>query len=174
MARISRLDQREGLIEALATLLMQGLTNVQVADALGEKTSPHSIKHWKKDPRVQAEMARIRQENINQVDSKIVSRLMGLINTPEQLAKLDVDTLLKIRKELLPPATHRVTVSKGADETAALTDLMTLLNERPDIAKHLGLSGPPPDEDRALPEPKQETIDSTGVELPPDEGSRSS
>ncbi len=165
MARTSRLDTRPGLIEQVAEMAMMGLTNQEIADTVGENTHKDTIRAWKKDERVQAAMSTMRQESINRIDSKIVSRLQGIIDTPGELEKLDIDTLLKIRKELLPPAAQRVTVSRGVDEAAALTELYQLLNERPEVAAALGLGGPPPDEDHALPE----ATDTTGVEIPPAE-----
>lgn len=145
--RHSRLDTREGLIEDIADLAMQGLTNAEIADAVGEGTHKDTIKAWRKDARVQAAMTRMRQERINRIDSKIVSRLTSIINDPHELEQLDIDTLLKIRKELLPPAAQRHIVSKGADEPAALAELYGYLNDNPAVAAELGLGGPPPDED---------------------------
>lgn len=147
MGRKSKLDMHDGLIEDIAELVMDGLNNREIAETLGMGTHPDTVKGWKKDPRVQAAMSRIRQEHINRIDSKIVNRLKGMIETPDILAKLDVDTLLKIRKELLPPAAQRHVVSRGQDETMAMEELYTMLANKPDMAEALGLAGAPPDED---------------------------
>lgn len=170
MGRPSRLASPE-FVEQLAEAVHDGMTNQQVAEALGEGIHEDSVKRWKRDPRVQAALSRLREERINRATSKLDARIMAKIETPEELEKMDLDTLLKIRRELLPPPAQRVTVNRGVDENAAMADLFKLLNKRPDIAEALGLESP--DEAPAL--PPGDTIDSDDdVDEPAQEGGASS
>lgn len=178
MARTSRLDQDAALPQKVAELIHDGLTHTEVAAAVGEGTHKDTITRWRKDPRVQAHLTRLREERTNRITSKIDSRLSALIETPDELAKLSIKELIEIRRELLPPAAQRHIVHRGADESAALADLQRLLSERPDLAQALGLAPGEEDEDAplALPpapeEPEGSSVDpgnSLDDEITPEE-----
>jgi hypothetical protein len=147
MGRPSRIDQDPQLAEFVAERLVDGYTKDEAADAVGEAFPPRpdarTITRWKQHPKVRAHVSRLREERTNRITSKIDTRLLGLIETPEALEKLSIKELIEIRRELLPPPAQRHVVSRGVDESAALADLMSRLQNDPKLAEALGLGGLP-------------------------------
>lgn len=164
VARTSRIDQDPDLALFVAEKIMDGFTNDQVAEVVGEGTDPRTIGRWKQHPIVRGHLNRLRDDRANRVDSKIMAHLLTKIETPQEIKKLSVKELLEIRRELLGPATQRHVVSKGANEDEALAALMTRLQDDPKLAEALGLAGALPAADFDELEPGEEIVDAEAVE----------
>jgi hypothetical protein len=136
----SRIDD-PGYAEAVAELLAAGLTNAQVAEALGDGTHPDTVKRWARHAKVQAHLSRIREERVNRVTRKIDSVIEGRLSDPNALRDMDMKDLVALRRELLGPAAQRVIVNRGADEAEAAAELFAMLARNPELAKALGAEG---------------------------------
>lgn len=117
MGDISPLDRSPELVNALAELWASGLTRQEICDALEIDVHPDTISRWVKREDVKAAAARVIRDRatrvLRKVDQSIEARL-------ENLDDMDMETLLKVRKEF---SGERVEISverSGGDVVAAL------------------------------------------------------
>lgn len=115
----------------IAELYIDGQTNQDIADALGRGVHKDTITDYRRDPRVKKEIKRLSQERealiTRRVDRVIMKRL-------ELAEEIDTETLLKIRKEMMP---KRIEIS-GEQSTADLVkELWEAADNNPALAAAL-------------------------------------
>lgn len=143
MARTSRLADVE-FAKRVATLYLEGLTREEIRDSLPyeDGTFPHidTISLWVHDPRVQVHIdagARARTARITRrIDREIEARITGA-----GIGQIDLETLLRIRKEL------KGKVPEGSDQGAegATSDIWDALDANPDLLDQVSAAMKKPD-----------------------------
>lgn len=152
----SQLDD-EDTRESFARAYVSGASMRELAETY--RISLPTCRSWVKDPRVQRLITDGMNERVNRLTRKIDSEIENRINGPH-MRNMGLDDLLKIRKEILGPATQRVQVEQtttvqGPDPTMALWGA---LDGDPEAMKALG---------RVLGTPKQiaeQVVDADVVE----------
>jgi hypothetical protein len=109
-----------------AELFAAGATREEMSEALG--ISVWTVTQWRKDARVKAAVSRIAEDRVLRITSKIDSAIMGRLS---HIEKLDIDTLLKIRKEFLG-GVFRTLHEGGAVDDQMITDTAKGLEDMPE------------------------------------------
>jgi len=138
VARRSKLHNPD-FAKKIAELYLAGLTREDIAQALFEEFPDHinqppnldTISHWTADPRVQVHITAGAKARVNRITRRIDRELEGRI-TGEGIKKLDTETLLRIRKELL----GKVPADKENDDNA-LPDLWDIIDSNPEVGEAL-------------------------------------
>lgn len=107
MARESLMDKHPDLRVTVAEMFVEGASNQDIADAINaelpqlpQKTHAETIVKYRRHPDVEALIARRRRERINMITSKVDSKILAWLSNAK--VEHDMETLLKIRKELMP------------------------------------------------------------------------
>lgn len=105
--RQSLMDKHPDLRVIVAEKFVTGCSNQEIADAinaavpnLDRPVNRETIPAYRRHPDVEAMIARRRRERINLITSKIDSKIESWLNNAK--VNHDIETLLKIRKELMP------------------------------------------------------------------------
>jgi transposase len=125
------MDREPHLREIVAESYVNGMTNAQIADAIGYGVHPDTITDYKRHPKVQAIAERLTKERHLQITSKIDASLLKRL---DHVDKIDTETLLKIRKEILP---ERIEVNDTTKRASLVEELMDLADEDPELAQRL-------------------------------------
>lgn len=101
------MDRHPDLRVIVADLFVNGSSNQEIADAINKAVpnldrpvNRETIPTYRRHPEVEAIIARKRRERINLITSKIDSKIEAWLNNKK--VEHDIETLLKIRKELMP------------------------------------------------------------------------
>jgi hypothetical protein len=104
------MDKHPDLRDLVATKFVEGASNQEIADAinkalpqLGTPVNRETIPAYRRHASVEAKIAKLRRERINLITSKIDSKIEAWLNNAK--IEHDIETLLKIRKELMPERT---------------------------------------------------------------------
>jgi len=135
MARPSRLDNPE-FLKAVAMAYVEGWTREQCAEEWGVG-SLYTITTWFRDPRVQALAGTLAAERMLRIVRKTDSELERRLQTP---GELDVDDIIRIRKEFAPktakagevgatPATTTSTQEALEDGSVDMEELERIIEE---------------------------------------------
>lgn len=141
MARQSLMDKHPDLRVTVAEMFTEGSSNQEIADAIN-KTVPNlsspvnreTIPAYRRHPDVEALIAKRRRERINLITSKIDSKIEAWLNNAKIVH--DIETLLKIRKELMPERTRE----QGDDEMSEdrlVEEMFDKAYEDPDFAERM-------------------------------------
>lgn len=131
MPRPSLLDNEPELALLIAELYIDGQTNEQIAKRLGRGVHKDTITDYRRDPRVKREIKRLSGER-EQLITRRVDRV--IMNRLEKAEEIDTETLLKIRKEMMP---KRIEIS-GEQSTADLVkELWEAADSNPALAAAL-------------------------------------
>jgi transposase len=122
-------DQRE----ALARLYADGKTRKEIAAHFD--VHPDTVTTWLQREEVQGLISRFIRERTNRVLRHTDSRIEGYLHAEKDI---DIDTLLKIRKEFHSDGQVESTADKTAEQVA---ELMKELRADPEKAKRLRESG---------------------------------
>lgn len=131
MSGVSLMDRDPSLRDIVAEGYVEGLTNQQIADKLGRGVHKDTITDYKRHPAVVAIADRLTKERHLQITSKIDSALLKRL---EHVDKIDTETLLKIRKEILP---ERVEIDDKRKREDVVGELFDLAGEDPELAERL-------------------------------------
>lgn len=101
----------------------------QAADQFG--ISLKTVTKWSKDPRVLVILRELREERDDTTVRKITNELLRRINSTAEIQKMDVKTLLDIRKQILGPDLGK------DDDGIDNADVVAMLEDNPDVAKAL-------------------------------------
>lgn len=88
------------IVDQFVELYVAGATHQTIADTFG--VDRKTIQNWLKRPEIQAIISELRQRRVNRMTRKIDAMLEAKIDDPNAAKNLDVETLLKIRRELVP------------------------------------------------------------------------
>lgn len=131
MARPSLLDNEPYLAELIAELYLDGKTNQEIADALGRGVHKDTVTDYRRDPRVRKIIRRLSEERealiTRRVDRVILERL-------KNAEEIDTETLLKIRKEMMP---KRIEVSGEVSHADLVRELWEAADSNPELAATL-------------------------------------
>lgn len=125
------MDREPELQELVAEAYVNGDTNAQIAEKLGRGVHKDTITDYKRHPKVQAIAERLTKERHLQITSKIDTALMKRL---DHVDKIDTDTLLKIRKEILP---ERIEVTDKTKRASIVEELWDLADQDPEVAARL-------------------------------------
>lgn len=128
MARPSLLDNEPQLAELIAEMYLDGHTNQEIADTLGRGVHKDTITDYRRDPRVRKIIKRLSDEREALITRKIDKVLLARL---EKAQDIDTETLLKIRKEMMP---KRVEVSGGVEHADLVRELWEEADKNPALA----------------------------------------
>lgn len=131
MARPSLLDNQPELAEVIATAYIEGETNEQIAKALPGNVHKNTITSYRRDPRVKKIIEKLTNERISRITRKIDSQLEERLRDAKSM---DTETLLKIRKELLP---ERIQITNGDKGNDLVEELWRRADGNPALAEAL-------------------------------------
>lgn len=133
MARPSLLDKEPELIDVIAELYVRGLTNEQIAEEIGRGVHKDTITAYKRDARVRAKAQALTVERTQRITRKVDSAIEKRLEKTDQI---DTETLLKIRKEMMP---QRIEVGPGAssDERSLIEQIWLKADTDPEFARKL-------------------------------------
>jgi hypothetical protein len=141
MARESLMDKHPDLRVLVADKFVEGASNQEIADAINaalpqlpKEVHRETIPAYRRHPSVEALIARRRRERINLITSKIDSKIEAWLTNTK--INHDIETLLKIRKELMPERTKE----QGGDdmnEDTLVEELFDKAYEDPDFAERM-------------------------------------
>jgi hypothetical protein len=124
--------------ERVAKLYVEGMELGDIATEL--EAHRDTITDWVRDPRVLVHVKRLSSERVAHTTRQIDAELLHRVLDPEVIRKMDTDTLLKIRKEL---------VGRGGGEVDANTDdleagIFDLFDDNPELAEAMqkAIGGP--------------------------------
>jgi uncharacterized protein YjcR len=126
--RPSRLADAEFALR-VATLFVEGMEHKAMAEQL--ECNPDTITDWVRDPRVLIHVKRLSNERTATVTRQIDAELLSRITDPQQIKKMDVDLLLKVRKELVGRGGEAPDANEGDMESG----IWTLFDENPELAE---------------------------------------
>lgn len=133
MARKSKLADPE-FAKRVADLYIQGLTREEIALELEELYGklPHvdTISEWTGDPRVQVHIKAGSQARVARITRRIDREIEGRI-TGESIKKIDLETLLRIRKEL------KGKVQESTESEVANADIWDVLDSNPELVEQI-------------------------------------
>jgi hypothetical protein len=141
MPRPSLMDKHPDLRVVVAEMFTDGSSNQEIADKinstvpnLDRPVSRETIPTYRRHPDVEALIAKRRRERINLITSKIDSKIEGWLNN----AKIhhDIETLLKIRKELMPERT-REREDGDMSEDRLVEEMFDKAYEDPEFAERM-------------------------------------
>jgi hypothetical protein len=153
MPRESLMDKHPDLRKVVAQKFVEGAPNQDIADAinkalpqLSKPVNRETIPAYRRHPAVEALIARLRRERINLITAKIDSKIESWLNN----AKIhhDIETLLKIRKELMPERTSE-RGDEQMDEDKLVEEMFDKAYEDPDFAERMKEAVDRVDEDPA-------------------------
>lgn len=130
MARTSKLTNPE-IAKAVAEAYIEGISR----DEMGEMFGVHkdTITAWCRDPRVQAPAARMAQDRVTRITRRIDSEIEGRL---AHVGKMDLDQLLKVRKEYLDRAL-KIDLGAATNHAETVNDAIQAMEENPDLAAEL-------------------------------------
>lgn len=125
----SRLSDPE-VAKAVAEAYINGVSRTEMAEIFGVHKDTITI--WTRDPRVLAHGGRFAQERVARIsrliDKEVEERL-------EDIDELDIEQLLKIRKEYIERVVKFENTS--AETTSTVNDTVKAIEENPEIAEAL-------------------------------------
>lgn len=144
MARTSALDEYPELRDFVAVHWHEGFSNQAIADKVAEEWPAlepvgRTIIRWRQDAEVEEKVARMNRERaarvVRRTDAVIMQRL-------DELAKeMDIDELLKIRKQFLPTVDALGEPGEKRDKAGIVKELFQKASDDPDFAKQLVSAG---------------------------------
>jgi hypothetical protein len=130
MARPSLLDNEPELIDKIAEAYVDGKTNAEIAALIERGVHPKTITTYRRDPRVKKVIRALTEERWSRITRKIDSVLEERLRKAQNL---DTETLLKIRKEILPERIQ-ITDDRTNDRQSILDELMDATDSDPEAA----------------------------------------
>lgn len=118
-------------LQEISQAFADGMTRQEMADQF--EVSKITITAWRKDPRVKKIVAKLVEERILRVSSKIDSVIDARL---KDASKMDTQTLLKIRKEYLGGAFRAMAEGAKPDDDT-LNEAMDALDNNPELAEKL-------------------------------------
>lgn len=135
------MDKHPDLRVIVAEKFVEGASNQDIADAINKElpqidkpVNRETIPAYRRHPDVEAMIARRRRERINLITSKIDSKIESWLNNAKVVH--DIETLLKIRKELMPERTK----DRGddtLDEDRLVEEMFDRAYEDPEFAARM-------------------------------------
>ena len=129
--RPSRLNDPE-FCKLVAEAYISGMGRTEMA-AEFDVSNP-TVSTWVKDPRVVAHASRLTAERIHRITRRIDTEIE---NRLQKVGDIDVDLLLKIRKEFVTTAMRETTHGKGASTAETTNELLEAMDQSPDFAEQL-------------------------------------
>lgn len=130
MARTSKISD-PNVAKAVAIAYIEGMSRQEMADEFGVKDLD-TITAWCRDPRVKAHAAKFAQERVLRITRKVDSEMERRM---QDLKDMDVEQILKIRKEYLDRA---LKVDVGGGITSDTTnDTIEAIENDPELLKGL-------------------------------------
>jgi hypothetical protein len=135
------MDKHPDLRVVVAEMFVEGSSNKEIADKINamvpnleRPVNRETIPAYRRHPSVEALIAKRRRERINLITSKVDSKIEAWLNN----AKInhDIDTLLKIRKELMPERT-RERGDEEMDQDTLVEEMFDRAYEDPDFAERM-------------------------------------
>lgn len=121
--------EKEGRVDEFAQAYAEGLNREQLAGMFG--CSVESITNWSKRPEIQRRVSALNTERANRVlravDTALENRLRNVEN-------LDIETLLKIRKEF---AGDKLEITTKVDQNELAQELWAKLDSDPEAIDRL-------------------------------------
>jgi hypothetical protein len=141
MARISLIEKHPDLVPLIAEMYVQGAPNQDIADAinkalpsLSQPVNRETIPKYRRHPAVEAKIAKLRKERINRVTHLIDAKLEAWLTNTK--VSHDIETLLKIRKELMPERLQE-RGDDEMDEDRLVEEMFDKAYEDPDFASRM-------------------------------------
>lgn len=131
MTGVSLMEREPELQEMVAKLFVEGKGNKEIAEALGRGVHPDTITDYKRHPAVQRIAMRMTRERHLQITSKIDTALAERLKHAD---KIDTETLLKIRKEILP---DRIEIADKTNSGSIIEEMWDAANEDPQLAEKM-------------------------------------
>lgn len=126
--KLARIDQYPELKDQLAELTADGVSQTEIAKALGVKDRG-TVADWQKRPEIQARVAEIIRTRCNTITRHTTRRIEGLLNSGKDIS---LENLLKIHREFAG-STLNINHS-DADAGQALEELMLAVHDDPALA----------------------------------------
>lgn len=133
--RYSELETDRELFDTFVELLASGAKRNEIAATMG--VNKGTVTDWKKMPAVQQALSKKIQERANAILRQVDSRIEKKLEQDDW--KPSVETLLKIRSTF---AGESINLNVTGDGAQALQDLMTQLDQHPELAELLGQAMP--------------------------------
>jgi len=141
MARHSLLDKHPDLRVLVATEFVEGASNQEIADAINRElpqlstpVNRETITAYRRHPEVEAMIAKYRRERINIITSKVDSKILAWLNNKKLTH--DIETLLKVRRELMPERLKERGDSE-LDADKLVEEMFDRAAEDPDFAERM-------------------------------------
>jgi len=126
--KLARIDQYPELKDQLAELTADGVSQTEIAKALGVKDRG-TVAEWHKRPEIQTRVAEIIRTRCNTITRHTTRRIEGLLNSGKDIS---LENLLKIHREFAG-STLNINHS-DADAGQALEELMLAVHDDPALA----------------------------------------
>jgi len=126
--KLARIDQYPELKDQLAELTADGVSQTEIAKALGVKDRG-TVAEWQKRPEIQTRVAEIIRTRCNTITRHTTRRIEGLLNSGKDIS---LENLLKIHREFAG-STLNINHS-DADAGQALEELMLAVHDDPALA----------------------------------------
>lgn len=121
--------EKEGRVDEFAQAYAEGLNREQLADIFD--CSVESITNWSKRPEIQRRVSALNTERANRVLRAVDTALENRLRNVE---KLDIETLLKIRKEF---AGDKLEITTKVDQNELAQELWAKLDSDPEAIDRL-------------------------------------
>ena len=125
------MDRNPWMRDIVAQGMVDGKTNQQIADDLQHGTHRDSVTDYKRHEAVLNIAERLTKERFVQITGKIDSSLLARL---EHVEKIDIETLLKIRKEVLP---ERIEITNKNNKQSIVQELFDLADSDPELAAQI-------------------------------------
>lgn len=127
MARTSKLAVPD-FAKAVAEAYVNGMSRDDMAAEFS--VHPDTITIWCRDPRVQAPAARIAQDRVTRILRKIDAEMEGRL---AHLDKMDIEQILKVRKEYLGNAI-KIDLGSAGQAAETINEVAAAVQDRPELA----------------------------------------
>src|SRR4051812_41036406 len=128
MARTSKIAIPE-FAKAVAEAYIGGMSRDDMAAEF--EVHPDTMTIWCRDPRVQMHAARFAQERVNRILSKVDSEMHARL---QHVSKLDIEQLLKIRKEYLDRAL-KIDLGAASQTAETINEVAAAVQDKPELAE---------------------------------------
>lgn len=141
MPRIARIDLYPELKDKLAELTADGVSQSEIADAMGV-SDRGTVADWQKRPEIRARVTRLLEERCNGILTQTTKRIESKLRSD---SKISLENLLKIHRAF---AGDKLTVDTG-DSAKSLEELFMAAHDDPALAAALSQLGVEAREDEA-------------------------
>lgn len=126
--KVARIDAYPELKDQLAELTADGVSQTEIAKALGVKDRG-TVAEWQKRPEIQARVSEILRNRCNTITRHTTRRIEGLLNSGKEIS---LENILKIHREFAG-STLNINHS-DADAGKAMEELMMAVHDDPALA----------------------------------------